>query len=236
MNIDGAKFEGGWWFPATEEHMLDMMRPGAKMHKVVKNRWTYQYHKLQMCLTHIPYERRRVCLDVGAFIGQWTYHLIDYFAHVHCFEPIELHRACWAENMRGAANVEMHKEALGERCDTVRFHIPQKTCGGTHVATPVPKSGDDGPIAETDEVYMTYLDQFNLVAVDFIKIDVEGYELMVLKGGQETLDRCRPYILVEQKGNDERYYGQKSGSALEFLTRMGMRVLACKSGDYLLGW
>jgi len=33
--------------------------------------------------------------------------------------------------------------------------------------------------------------------VDFIKIDVEGYELNVLKGLQDTLNRCSPIILTE---------------------------------------
>ena len=234
--VEGAKYEGGWWFPETEVHMLDMMRPGAKQHRVEKDRWTYQYHKLLMCIKNIPLDRRRICIDVGGFIGQWSYHLVDRFEFVHAFEPIPLHASCLLANMEGVKNWVLHKEGLGEQADVVTFHIPVKTTGGTHVSTPIPMCGDDGAILESEEIYMTWLDSFGFDRVDFIKIDVEGYELMVCKGAEETLLRNKPFVLVEQKGNEERYYSQKKFSAKEYLESLGMRVYDVKSGDYLMGW
>jgi hypothetical protein len=71
--------------------------------------------------------------------------------------------------------------------------------------------------------------------VDFIKIDVEGYELPVVKGAVETITACKPNMVIEQKGND-RFYGQDRAAALSFLMGLGMKQLDVISGDYILGW
>ena len=48
------------------------------------------------------------------------------------------------------------------------------------------------------------LDQYNYNDVDFIKIDVEGWEPKVLRGAKKTIDRCNPVICVEiNKGDHE---------------------------------
>lgn len=44
------------------------------------------------------------------------------------------------------------------------------------------------------------LDDYEMDAVGFIKIDVEGHELAVLRGGSETIRRCLPSMLIEIRG------------------------------------
>ena len=56
---------------------------------------------------------------------------------------------------------------------------------------------DDIASVEEVEVDVTTLDQNALTNVGFIKIDVEGHELAVLKGGTETLLRECPNLLIE---------------------------------------
>ena len=46
---------------------------------------------------------------------------------------------------------------------------------------------------------MKRLDSFGFKRVDFIKIDVEGYELEVLKGGEYTITSCKPIIFIRNK-------------------------------------
>jgi hypothetical protein len=50
-------------------------------------------------------------------------------------------------------------------------------------------------------VELRTLDSLNLQDVGFVKIDVEGHELDVLRGGAETIQRNRPHLLIEVREN-----------------------------------
>jgi FkbM family methyltransferase len=62
------------------------------------------------------------------------------------------------------------------------------------------------------------LDDYGLDAVGFVKIDVEGHELAVLRGGSTTLQRFRPTILVEI---EERHKPNSINDVNEFLAALG---------------
>jgi FkbM family methyltransferase len=61
---------------------------------------------------------------------------------------------------------------------------------------------------------VTTLDSFDLDHVTFVKIDVEGHELEVLRGAETTLAKWRPMLLVEVKSGN-------SAAVDEFLTNRG---------------
>jgi hypothetical protein len=48
-----------------------------------------------------------------------------------------------------------------------------------------------------DAIDIRSLDDFELAKIDFIKIDVEGFETDVLLGAAQTIERCKPVILIE---------------------------------------
>ena len=49
------------------------------------------------------------------------------------------------------------------------------------------------------------IDNYNYDDVDFIKLDCEGYEALILEGARNTIKKCRPVILMEQKTLSKRY-------------------------------
>lgn len=87
--------------------------------------------------------------------------------------------------------------------------------GGGHL----PKTG-----IKPKTVPVFTIDMFDIENVDYIKIDVEGFEKKILLGGQRTIDRCSPLIVIEQNGvvleGDGRY------SAKEHLEGIGYRQVA----------
>ncbi len=61
--------------------------------------------------------------------------------------------------------------------------------------------------------------------IDFIKIDVEGGEFDVLKGGMETIKRCKPLIIFECGKGASDYYGTQPKDIFTFITdNLGMKV------------
>ena len=231
-----AKLVGGVWLPENEDHFADWMQHSKRARRV-DGKLTYQYHKLEAALAHLPPERRRVCVDVGAHVGLWSMWLARAFARVHAFEPVPLFADIFPWNVTGA-NVTLHRTALGARAETVEITVPHGQTGGAHISIGGKHPGNkyaSGGTSVFSGLPMRTLDSFGLDAVDFIKIDVEGTERQVIEGAAHTIGTCRPLIVIEQKGN-EVAYGQGRDEAAGMLAAWGMRDLEVLSGDHIMDW
>lgn len=231
--VAGAQLVGGVWLPETEVHFVKMMTQqhgkGAKNYREVDGKLTYQYRKLEDACNRIPKERRRVALDVGAHVGLWAMWLVREFQYVHCFEPIPLHGDLLSHNMP-SDNYELHRVALGDKAGRVRIDVPPGVTGNAHVVPGAPN---------TDMVTLDsfQFDPSGFHMVDFIKIDVEGFELQVVQGAKATLLAHRPYMVLEQKGNDVKLMGSKvRNEALDWCKGIGMRAVHEIGGDWFLDW
>lgn len=212
-----------WNFPDGETHLPRRMRkfnilvPGLDG----KRRQTYQYplylQALQQC------RQRRVAVDVGAHIGLMSYWMVRDFSQVVAFEPIEAHRECWRANVPAREQDRLESCALGARPGLVRLETPAGSSGGTHIVGP-------------GQVLMLALDSFALPVVDLLKIDVEGYELDVIRGAGETLARCRPVVCVEQRARTVAAAGHSQAGAVRLLERLGARVVWTDRSDYVMVW
>jgi FkbM family methyltransferase len=132
--------------------------------------------------------------DVGANNGLYTHVLAKRGAVVDAFEPqpecVAVLRAYAARRRFGS--VRVHPMALSGTSGTGTLHVPRGS-----ESSP---SASLRATADTDAVLkvpLEPLDAFEFFDLAFVKIDVEGAELDVLRGGAETLRRCRPLLLVE---------------------------------------
>jgi FkbM family methyltransferase len=207
----------GWRLPASDRHFREYLATAPK----VEGRRMYQPQHIERSLALC--RGRRVAVDAGAHVGFWSYYLALAFARVHAFEPSELFAQCFERNVR-AKNVALHRVALGEAEKTVALEVDARNTGATHV-----RSGAAG------EIPMRTLDSYRLQEVDFLKVDVEGYERQALEGARETLARCRPVVIVEQKDFAARYGGERYGAA-ELLQSLGAMVLEQVVQDLIFGW
>lgn len=211
----------GVYLPEGEQHLIGMMSPGTKRFaRLPDGRASYQRHKYQQALKYV--RERGVFVDIGGHVGLWSMQAELDFAEIIAFEPHAEHAACYEKNCR-PENV-LHRCALGEEHGHVSLAGQKGSSGDTHVA-------GDG------EIPMFPLDYFEIDRIDLMKIDTEGYELPIILGASETIRRCKPVIVVEQKGRDSMYFGGKAKGALAALKRMGMRELCAPiSGDYFLSF
>lgn len=218
----------GWYLPDHEEHLQEWM---AQVNDRRDGRLLYQGKKYRLALSHV--KRQSFAIDVGAHVGLWSWQMAKDFQRLFAFEPMPAHYECWKENMGELGGV-LVTCALG----------PES--GVAHLRTRTPNSsGDTGiePDGEGIEVDVRTLDSFNFFEhedtyPDFIKLDCEGYELFVLEGAVETLTRCHPTVIVEQKPETgmEQRYGIGTTDAVTFLQNLGAKVRAGLQGDYVLSW
>ena len=132
-----------------------------------------------------------VALDVGANIGNHALAYSEFFDRVFAIEPYEpLFRRTQARR-EVSARISAHQVALSDQAGTLAFEQPTAFNQGIGRVSP---EGKGSVTAVTgDEFVRTEVRQ----TVDFIKIDVEGHEMEVIRGLAETLKRDRPTVLFE---------------------------------------
>jgi len=216
----------GWFFPDHEEHLqLWLQRNGVK----VDGRLAYQWRKIQAAVDKTldvrKHEPLRTAIDVGGHIGLWSFYLSKQFAHVHAFEPVAEHRACFELNTTNITNIDLHPVALGDPEDESTAMVAIHTSKG---------SSGDSWVKGKGSIPMRRLDDFDFRGVDLIKIDCEGYELFVLQGGQELIRRERPVIIVEQKPGKAKNFGLPDTHAVTWLKANGYELVRELSGDFLM--
>ena len=123
----------------------------------------------------------RTCLDIGSNIGQWTRPLAKQFEKVVCFEPNPNFRECFERNIH-STNVTLFPYGLSDR-----EHYAEQDFNSTILRDV------DG------DIECRTLDSFNLGNIDFVKIDVDGFEVPLLNGAMKTLTDNNPVINIEMK-------------------------------------
>ena len=205
-----AKLCGDVWLPADEQDEI-MLRSGKR----------YQNGKFAAALEFC--KKRRLALDIGAHCGLWTAQLTEKFEKVEAFEPLDFHREIWKKNIGDNGSCRLHGVALGDKPKTVGMSIVNGASGMSHISG----KGD---------IEVRTLDSYGFTDVDFIKIDTEGYEYFVLKGATDTILRCKPVLVVEQKQKNGRRYGIGDLDAVKYLMQLGANVEKEIAGDFIITW
>lgn len=141
---------------------------------------------------------RKVAIDVGANKGLFAFNLSRRFHTVYAFEiNDDLTGDLAALN---STRIHILHEGLSSRRREATFYIP--VLDG--VALTGYGSLAPGNCPETDQhiektVRIRPLDDLAIADVGFIKIDVEGHEIEVLKGATATITKNRPVVLIEVK-------------------------------------
>ena len=145
----------------------------------------------------------RTCVDVGACVGMWTRFLQEDFDQVVCFEPNPIFTRCWHQNIPARSNAVLHEVGLSDHAHTTNY-LPDRPQN-------LSRTDKEGNIS------LCTLDSYALVDVDFIKIDVDGYEDRVLAGAVHTVESSRPVINIEMKTAKRRQICDASVQTLKRL-------------------
>lgn len=149
-----------------------------------------------------------IVIDVGAQIGIITSQasrMVGPYGRVISFEPDAanyeaLKSLCFRNDL---ANVTLWNSAAGESNEKLTFRRPKGTWGAFLAGQ---QKGVFREHYEKSDIIEFEIDcvrlddvtqRSSLARVDLIKIDVDGPEMLVLRGAMETLSRFRPVLIVE---------------------------------------
>jgi FkbM family methyltransferase len=196
----------------TLRNVLRQVFPKAMHARAVSHaRWA----EIEEDLLPIVVDPERESVDVGANVGRYSIALARLSRRVYAFEPDgEL-----SAFLRRAApsNVRVFSGAVSDAAGQSPLRVPLDQGGKPMVALASLTEVQDQPF-EMRIVQTTTLDQLADENVGFVKIDVEGHEMEVLRGAQVLLRRQRPTILIEI---EERHRPGAIGTACDLMTSLG---------------
>lgn len=211
------KMHAGWAFPESDRFMVEELGCDG----------TYQLKHLTAALRHVT--QHGCAIDGGAHIGTWSKVMAGVFDRVVAIEPSADTFECLEFNMAQfeCANVERRNTAIGSAPGFVTMNLDAENEARANTGARFAKTGGSIPV-ET-------IDSWNLERVGFLKLDIEGSEPFALRGAKDTLNRCRPIVLFENKKLWTRHFGLPKNAVDAFLTAHGYRLLETVSMDQVWG-
>jgi FkbM family methyltransferase len=171
----------------------------------------FELDHLDLALKHC--KRFRLAVDGGAHIGTWSVALSHRFAKVMAFEPADDTYACLRANTCAFQNITTAHVALGPYMGT---------CGVVDDPSRIGNTGARMVDLNASTTPMNPLDWYYLQDLDFLKLDLEGFESQALAGAMTNINRNHPTILIEcKKFTPPRHGGPEA--AINILKALGYR-------------
>ena len=184
-----------------------------------------QHHKWMRPLLSRYIDSEAVILDIGGHAGQYAKLFARMAKHgqVYSFEPSGYSCSILrlAVRSNGFSNIHLIDKGLSDRPGSLILHTPLKDNGTFRYGLAHMGEIDRAGPYHHQEVPVTTIDRFvadeGLQRLDFIKMDVEGLEMRILKGGAQTIARHRPVMLLELVDQQLSQAGDSLEAAWELL-------------------
>ncbi len=160
--------------------------------------------------------------DIGANIGYYALMEARVCKQVFAIEPglDNVSSLNTSIRLNGYSNISVHYTAIGDRDGTIRFSLNPASPNWHRVAKDGDKNAVIVPVTTLDTFWRTQ----GCPKVDLLRMDVEGYELSILKGACDIISCCLPAMFLEVHRDHLKSYGGSAREVLEFLAGYGYSV------------
>ena len=139
-------------------------------------------------------------VHIGAHYGEEIQEYVDNgIQQITVFEPLSKNFEVLAERLQNVnADIQGYQVALGSEKGTATMYLSSNEAQSSSILKPKEhlEHHPDVTFNGTEEVEVSILDEYDLGSANFINMDVQGYELEVLKGGKNTLNNI-DYVYCE---------------------------------------
>lgn len=199
---------------AIDRILLNQMPPAIAMHYRAYKLWRWAEPEIRALRALC--DRRKVSIDVGAHCGRYAYFIRHFSKRCVAIEPNPDARRLFRRN-------------LGRSCELVPYAISEHDKGRSMLRIPQIQGGFASALGTIEPanllgghfeqigVETRTLDSLEIHNVGFVKIDVEGHELSVLRGAQGIL-RAYPNLMIEI---ENRHRPNAIDTTFEFMGRLG---------------
>jgi len=179
--------------------------------------------------------------DIGANFGWYTIIMGRSFPgiSVHAFEPNPLAFTELLENI-GRNNLDRlvvaNNIGLGDKRKKMQLFVPRRLGSAFGSLKAIRKYDQDMDVVD---VKIGLLDEYcrskRVSRIDFIKMDVEGAELLVLKGGLKSIRRFKPVLLLETQKYLTKEFGYHPDEVFDLLRETHHAYAVCDHKIFPIG-
>ena len=192
-----------------------------------------QYQEVERNRALAQVNKWNLAIDIGANIGLWSKDLTNFFLKTICFEPNKNCIKFLKKNIIIEKAI-IYNYALGSKNEDKELFTPINSGGSSFIdSTKIGFNSDGQKIygkwpqrTKKQLVKVKKLDEFNFNEIDFIKIDVQGYEYQVIKGAKKTLEINSPIICLEE-------IDPKNSKAIKFLESLNYVIVDVVLKEYI---
>lgn len=181
-----------------------------------------------------------ICFDCGAHAGSWTRNLSKLVerGHVYAFEALPYYAKVLklTVTLLSLKNVTVINYAVTDNTNSVqliwRDGSSKRLTGLTHIA------GFEEDTKDAITINSITLDGFIAShsfrsRIAFVKADVEGAELMVVRGAVKMIEQFRPVFYLEIESDHCCRYGYKPADLFDFFDLQKYRAYTVSGNDFL---
>lgn len=174
-------------------------------------------------------------LDIGTNIGSTLLQFANLTKEkgmVFGFEPDQINYKECVKNigLNNLKNIAVENIGLGNEKGSFNLVVDTETNrGGNRI------SFNNEPQKTSTIINVERLDDWiinkNITRVDIIKIDVEGFEMNVLKGALETLNKFKPQLFIELDDNNLKQVGSNAKELITFIENMNYSISNAENNE-----
>jgi len=196
----------------------------TNLHSLKKNRT----REPELFLIKDLIKKDDICFDIGSYHGEYIYQIEKYTnpKNIYAFEPIKSQYKVLKKLFKKS---NIFNIALSDSKKNAKIKVPILNDGQISFT----RSKLNKEIVEDNEVnFLSYniscdtLDNFcinnKIDMINFIKIDVEGSEFDILKGGYNTLKKFKPIMIIEIE--DRHHQNDRINEIFKFIDSIGYEI------------
>lgn len=183
-----------------------------------------QYEKEDSDMLYNLVSDKDVIFDIGGNIGWYSNHLSKKLstAVIHAFEPIPETFSQLERNVKlnKSSNIILNNVALSDSQRTLTFYYsPLQT--GASSSINITENADMVELQCQTNTIDNYMEENNILQLDFIKCDVEGAEFFVYKGGLKTIKKSLPIVFTEMLRKWAAKFDYHPNDIINFFEELG---------------
>jgi FkbM family methyltransferase len=191
----------------------------------LKNNYIYKYHYFDKNII----QKGDVVLDIGGNLGYYTKLFAKWVGdtgHVYAVEPVSLFADTIKWGTKNFSNITIYNFALGEEEKDITLSTPGNF-GYLRTGLASVDTGDK-QFAESEFTFKAKMKRAShlfkeIPKIDFIKMDIEGYEYIVLPEMKDILVKHKPLLQVET-------WGEQKFTVENFLAELGYEIYDLEEG------